>query len=387
LKIAVDPWTLASRFRCQGTYVYAQHLIREFKKIAKVDPELSFCLFASQATRNDAVQIEPEESFNIEPAPMLRHDRLWRLSGVNMAAARIHADLLFAPTPAMLPIGLVPVVCTIHDVTAVKMPSHSARVTRLMRFVLWSSARFSRSLITDSHYSKEDIVNTYGVPEGKVSVVYLGYDKAVFNSDPADSAAHNSLMKRLGIDKPYVLHHGTIQPRKNLKRLIAAYKLMLARDRNLDLDLILAGRLGWDYEAIVAAGSNHGGGRGRVAFPGMLSDADLALLIKGASLVVIPSLYEGFCLPLVEAMACGTPAVVSNTSCLPEISGNALAYFDPCSVDEIAVQMGSVLLDRERSAQLRELGLERACTFSWERCARETLCVLRDAVSGRPAKS
>jgi glycosyltransferase involved in cell wall biosynthesis len=267
------------------------------------------------------------------------------------------------------------------------MPSHSAHVTRLQRFLLRASARFSRALITDSYSSKQDIVSIYGMPEAKVSVVYLGYDKAVFNSDPADADGSNTLMKKLGIEKPYVLHHGTIQPRKNLKRLIEAYRLMVSRDRNLDLDLVLAGRLGWEYDAIVAAGTNNGVGRGRVVFAGMLANPDLARLIKGASLVVIPSLYEGFCLPMVEAMACGTPTVVSNTSCLPEISGNALAYFDPGSVDEIAVQMQSVLLDREHSAQLRKRGLERVREFSWERCAKETLRVFRDAVTGRAATS
>jgi alpha-1,3-rhamnosyl/mannosyltransferase len=357
--------------------------MREFKKIARDDAELSFCLFASEGSRNDAAQIEPAANFQVRRAPVLDHDRLWRLSGVSMAAARAHADLLFAPTAAMLPIGLVPVVCTIHDVTAVKMPSHSARVTRLMRFLLWASARFSCSLITDSQYSKRDIVDIYGVPESKVSVIYLGYDKAVFNSGPADTAACSALMKKLGIEKPYVLHHGTIQPRKNLKRLIEAYRLMLSRDRNLDLDLVLVGRLGWEYEGIMAAGANNAGARGRVVFAGMLADPDLALLIKGASLVVIPSLYEGFCLPMVEAMACGIPTVVSNSSCLPEISGNTLAYFDPGSVDEIAVQMQSVLLDCGRSAQLCRRGLERVREFSWERCAQETLRVLRDAVNER----
>jgi len=387
LKIAVDPWTLASRFRCQGTYVYAQHLIREFKKLAMDDPELSFCLFASRGSSNDAARVEPEANFEIRPTPMLDHDRLWRFGGVNVAAARAHADVLFAPTAAMLPMGLVPVVCTIHDVTAVKMPSHSARVTRLMRFLLRASAKFSRALITDSEHSKKDIVNIYGVPESKVSVVYLGYDKAVFNSDPVDIDASKALMKRLGIERPYVLHHGTIQPRKNLQRLIDAYRLMLSRDRNLDLDLVLAGRLGWEYEAIVAAGNDNAGSHGRVIFPGMLENSDLAVLIKSASLVVIPSRYEGFCLPMVEAMACGTPTVVSNTSCLPEISGNALAYFDPYSVEEIASRMQSALLDRELSGQLRRQGLERVRGFSWERCARETLRVFCHAASQGASKS
>src|SRR6267142_7006662 len=127
LKIAVDTWTLASRFRCQGTYVYAQYLIREFQKIAQNDPELSFCMFASPGNRNDAAQLGSEANFEIRSAPMLDHDRLWRLGGASVAAAKAHADLIFAPTVAMFPMGLVPMVCTIHDVSAVRMPSHAAR--------------------------------------------------------------------------------------------------------------------------------------------------------------------------------------------------------------------------------------------------------------------
>jgi len=116
-----------------------------------------------------------------------------------------------------------------------------------------------------------------------------------------------------------------------------------------------------------------------VIFTGILADADLALLIKGASLAVIPSLYEGFSLPMVEAMACGVPTVASQTSCLPEISGNVLAYFDPLSIEDMASCMQSVLLDSQLSQRLREDGVARAREFSWERCAREALKVLMRA--------
>jgi glycosyltransferase involved in cell wall biosynthesis len=134
--------------------------------------------------------------------------------------------------------------------------------------------------------------------------------------------------------------------------------------------------MGWGCDEVIHAAANRNGSRGAVIFAGMLPDAELALLIKGASLAVVPSLYEGFSLPMVEAMACGTPTIASSTSCLPEISGDALAYFDPLSVDDMASRMHSALVDSGLNQRLRQNGTARAREFSWERCARETLQVL-----------
>ena len=214
-----------------------------------------------------------------------------------------------------------------------------------------------------------------GVSEEKVSVVHDGCDHALFNAMPADPAAMTSLRLRLGIDKPYVLHHGTIQPRKNLKRLIEGYRLMLARNQSLDIDLVLAGQMGWASDEVFSAAIG-GQGRGNVILTGVVPEADLALLIKGAELAVVPSLYEGFSLPMVESMVCGTPTIVSRTSCLPEISGNVLQYFDPLSIDDMAACMQSALTDSQIRRRLREKGIERASKFTWERCAQETLDVL-----------
>jgi len=252
----------------------------------------------------------------------------------------------------------------------------------MQRVLLKGCARFSRAIITSSECSKKDIVALLGVPEGKVTVIHDGCDHAVFNAEPPDPAAVASLRVRLGIDKPYVLHHGTIQPRKNLKRLIDAFRLMLARNRSLELDLVLAGHAGWASEEIIEAARNSSGGRERVILAGVVPEADLALLIKGAELAVVPSLYEGFSLPMVESMACGTPTIVSQTSCLPEISGNVLAYFDPLSIDDMATCMQSALTDSQMRERLREKGIEQASKFTWERCARETLDVLIAAGRG-----
>lgn len=376
MKIAIDSWTLASRFRCQGTYVYTQNLLREFKVLARAQTGLRFSIFASDRNGNDAARIEPEGNFKLCTSSILDHDRVWRLGGAGLSAARSHADVMFLPTAATLPIGPVPAVCTIHDVTPITMPSHSSRVGAIQRMFLRGCGKFSRAIITSSQCSKTDIVSLLGVPEEKIAVIHDGCDLAVFNPEPADAGAVAPLRQRLAIQKPYILHHGTIQPRKNLKRLIEAFRLMLARDSNLDFELVLAGQAGWKSEETLSAAANCRDSRGKVIVTGALAESDLALLVKGASLAVVPSLYEGFSLPMVEAMACGVPTVVSRTSCLPEISGNALAYFDPLSVEEMAACMQSVLLDLQLSRRLRQKGMERAHEFTWERCARETLDVL-----------
>jgi glycosyltransferase involved in cell wall biosynthesis len=380
VKIAVDSWTLASRFRCQGTYVYAQNLIREFKKLG--GSGVQFSLFSSERNGNDAARIAPAENFSLHSSRLLDHDRLWRFGGACISAARSHANVMFFPTAATLPVGPVPVVCTIHDVTPFTMPSHSKKVSAIQRLLMTGCARFSRAIITSSECSKRDIVALLRVPEEKVAVIHDGCDPTVFNAEPVDAGALASLRSRMRIEKPYLLHHGTIQPRKNLKRLIDSFRLMLARDRSLDFDLVLAGQPGWASQDIMDA-ARYGKGKGRVIFTGILPDADLALLVKGSSLAVVPSLYEGFSLPMVEAMACGVPTVASRTSCLPEISGNALAYFDPLSIEEMALCMQSVLHDPQLGQRLRQNGIERAQEFTWERCAKKTLEVLITAGAGR----
>jgi glycosyltransferase involved in cell wall biosynthesis len=376
VKIVVDSWTLASRFRCQGTYVYTQNLLHEFKSLAHQDPAICFSVFASGRNGNDAVHIAPDERFELCSSLLLDHDRLWRFGGAGLSASRSRADVMFIPTAATLPVGRVPAVCTIHDVTPITMPSHSAKVSAIQRFLLKGCARLSRMIITSSKCSKSDIVRLLGVPEEKVAVIHDGCDHSLFNVERPDEAALATLRWRLGIEKAYLLHHGTIQPRKNLKRLIEAYHLMLADNADLDFHLVLAGQLGWSSDEIMNAASLSKG-RGKVILAGVLGDSDLALLIKGASLAVVPSLYEGFSLPMVETMACGVPTIASRTSCLPEISGNALAYFDPLSIEDMASCMHAVICNSELSSSLRQKGIDRAREFSWERCASETLNVLK----------
>jgi glycosyltransferase involved in cell wall biosynthesis len=245
----------------------------------------------------------------------------------------------------------------------------------LERVRIRNAAKFSVKCITDSQCSKKDLVKTYGLPPEKVAVVHLGYDQAVFNSLPADSARQKSLMARHGIRRPYIFHHSVLQPRKNLVRLIQACGHLWSQRRFREFQLVLAGPFGWNYEPILAA-ANKSGAADQIIFTQALPDDDLATLLKGASLCVIPSLYEGFCLPMVEAMACGTPTIAADASCLPEISGGVLRYFDPLSIHKIANAIATALQDSALRQQLSKAGILRASKFSWTRCATETLAVL-----------
>ncbi|MBZ5530979.1 MAG: glycosyltransferase family 4 protein [Acidobacteriia bacterium] len=386
MRIAIDPWVLASRFSHHGTHVYARNLVAQFHKLAASHAGVEFCLFRPSGNVNGDKLFQPSPGFELVAAPMVRNDRLWRLAGANRAAARSHADLLFSPTSNTLAWGKVPVVATIHDTTPTVMPSHSGRVNFMLRSLMRAAVKFSRAIITVSEYSKQDLIKTYGVAGEKISVVYNGYDRSVFNAAPVDAEKLRVLREKLGIRRPYVFHHSVIQPRKNLVRLIQAYRLLLEKNPSMELDLVLAGPLGWQYEGVVAAAQGHEHARGRVLLPGALADVELAALIKGASLVVIPSLYEGFCLPMIEAMACGAAVIASGTSCLPEVSGKTLRYFNPTSVEEMAEQMQSVLCDAALARELQQRGLQRAEAFSWERCAEETLRVLLNAAPGDEPK-
>jgi glycosyltransferase involved in cell wall biosynthesis len=270
----------------------------------------------------------------------------------------------------------VPAVVTIHDLIPVVMPWKSTRITQTLKFLYWWAAKFSRGVITDSMHSKNDLVQLYGVPESKVDVVYLGCDTQIFNDTPADQDLQRSLFQRLGVTRPYIVHHGVIKPYKNLRRLIQAYRLLLERNSNLELDLVLAGPLGWEYDDVLAEARSFEGSRARVVLTQALSDTDLAMLLKGANLAVIPSLYEGFCLPMLESMACGIPTIAADRSCLPEVSGGVLRYFNPESVDDMAVHMEQALESTALRRELVEKGRARALEFGWRRCAEETLAIL-----------
>lgn len=373
--IAFDTFLLTKRFRNVGIYEYALNLLKQFHEIALGDSSIAVRYFVSPGYSDDVLNGNSHVA-GCEPVPtsLLRHHRLWRLGLLTAASARAGADIVFAPCVSVLPLGLVPLVVTIHDVMPKKLPPGLVERGAALRGATWVSAKMSQKIITDSEHSKKDIVELYGLPPEKVSVVYLGYDQTIFNPSPPDGKKREALLTKFGIRGPYIFHHGMVQLRKNLGRLVKAHDLLRSR-RNLDLQLVLAGPFGLGSKQLMEA-AHRQVADGKIIFTGPLDSSDLAILIKGAALCVIPSLYEGFCLPMVEAMACGVPTVVANGSCLPEVSGRILRYFDPLSEEDIAATIESVLDHSDLQQELIRQGLKRTSEFSWRRCALETLTAL-----------
>jgi glycosyltransferase involved in cell wall biosynthesis len=376
LVIAFDTFFLAKQFRNVGIYEYSKSLLCEFREMAQEDHSLSIRYFASEGYSDDIVLEKSVPGCESVNTSLLRFHRLWRLGLVSAAAKRAHADLVFTPSPNILPLGLLPVAVTIHDAIPVKLPAELSESRVGLRLNLWVAAKLSQKIITDSEHSKNDLIEIYDLPPQKVSVVYLGYDQNLFNTSPVDASRSELLRKKYGIHGPYILHHGMVQLRKNLARLIEAYDLVLNRHTSLGLQLVLAGPFGKGSDQLQARANRPPAKSDRVIFTGPLESEDLAVLVKGASLCVIPSLYEGFCLPMIEAMASGVPTIAANSSCLPEVSGGVLRYFDPLSHDDMASTMEDVLEHTELQKDLATRGLKRSSEFSWRRCAEETLKAL-----------
>jgi glycosyltransferase involved in cell wall biosynthesis len=386
VKVAFDASPLKSRYSHHGIQVYTRNLLEALRGAAH-GRGMEIRPFVPTDEEQGAGAFEAEPGFRPRKASLIKFDRLWRYGGATAAAFLDGADIMLNPNGASLPVStLLPTVTTIHDLTPMVMPCFPRRITFLLRFLLSRSAKSSAAIITVSDHSRRDIVRLCGVESRKVHVVYEGYDRRLFNDAEPDPAALQELHARLGITRPYILHHGAIQPRKNLPRLIAAYRLMLARNPKIDVDLVLAGPLAWQFEETVAAAQANGDGRGKVILTGAVSDSDLSLLLRGAELEVIPSLYEGFCLPMVEAMACGVSTIVANSSCLPEISGGVLRYFDPYSVEGTAACMETVMHSRDLRVELGMRGKQRAQQFSWQLCAEQTLDVVEQVARGNTVK-
>jgi glycosyltransferase involved in cell wall biosynthesis len=387
IRVAFDSSALKPRYRNHGIQVYARNLLSALRDTAPAYG-MEIRPFVSSAEEHNDGTFSEGPNFHPRKTSLLQFDRVWRYGGASAAAFLDGADILLNPNGASLTISaLVPSVTTIHDLTPMVMPCFPRRITALLKFLLARSAKGSAAIITVSEHSKQDIVRLCGVDESKVHVVYEGYDRALFNDLPPEPVALRALLVRLGIQRPYILHHGAIQPRKNLVRLIAAYRRMLEQDGALDFDLVLAGPQAWQFEETVTAAQDNAGSHGRVVLTGALSDQDLSLLLRGATLEVVPSLYEGFCLPMVEAMACGIPTLAANSSCLPEVSGGVLRYFDPYSVEDMAACMQEALQSEDLRSELSARGKAHAQKFSWELCAEETLAVLEKVVRTVPVKA
>jgi len=307
--------------------------------------------------------------------------RLWTHVRLSIEMFSRPPDVLFVPAHVLPLIHPRRSVVTVHDLGYLYYPDAHRPADRC--YLRWStgwSARHASALLADSAATKADLVRAYGVDPDRVHVVYLGRDEGLAPvRDPGRLAA---VREHYGIGGDYLLYLGTLQPRKNLARLIEAFGRLAGQPALEGVQLVLAGKPGWDYHALTALATRLGLAS-RVLFPGYVAETDLAALLSGAIAFVFPSLYEGFGLPVLEAQACGVPVMTSNNSSLPEVAGDAALFVDPHNVDAIAAAMYRLVTDEGLRAELVRRGLENVKRFSWEKCARETLAVLEAVASGQ----
>ncbi len=357
--------TLAQR---TGTETYSLHLIRALLTVPE-NPHL-FRLYFNRSP--DADLIEPGSGWEERAIPL---PRLWTHLRLSWEMLRRAPDVLFVPAHVVPLIHPPASVVTVHDLGYLRYPWTHPTLSRLY---LDLSTRYSAGaaarVVADSEATRSDLVTRYGVPPDKVAVVYPG------GGEPGDhlpEAEIERVRAKYRLPRRYILHVGTVQPRKNLARLVEAYAV-LVRTSGTDCHLILAGRPGWGMEALARRIQSRGL-RDRVHLLGYVPSADLAPLRSGSQLMVLPSLYEGFGFPLIEAMAAGVPAVASDASALAEVAGDAAMLVDPLDIDAWAAAMARGLQDESLRAELIERGLERSKRFSWETCARGVLTVLEAA--------
>ncbi len=286
------------------------------------------------------------------------------------------AKLFHATEHLLLPLRSIPTVLTVHDLIFRHLPAHHKPLNRwYLNLAMPLYCRRATHIIAISECTRRDLISAYGLPPEKVTVVH---EAAGPRFSPQPSEAVTAVRARYGLPDRYLLFVGTIEPRKNLSRLLAAFETVHCEE--LTDGLVVVGKRGWLYDAFFAT-LERSPARDVVIFPGYVPDEYLPAIYAGAQALVFPSLYEGFGLPVLEAMACGTPVACSNASSIPEIGGDAALYFDPTDMEAMAGVIGHVSRDAALREEMRRRGLVQAARFSWGRVAQETQMVYRQVFS------
>lgn len=371
LHVALNAHLLSGQdsYRSAGVHQYILHLLRH---LANVEGNLRVTALLGAKALKPGADLDFLRSHRNTSRPAARI--LWEQLTQPDVLRRIGADLAHGPVFVGPLVSPCPVVTTIHDLSFIRFPDLFRPAKRLYLTVMTRlSAHRARHLIAVSEHTASESVALLSVPRDKISVVYHGVDP-VFRPLPAAEVA--AFRERRDLPERFILFVGTLEPRKNLIRLIEAF----AHIYDGRSPLVLAGGKGWlcdDLFAKIEALEL----KDAILLPGYVSNEELPLWYNAATVFAYPSLYEGFGMPVTEAQACGTPVVTSDTSSLPEAGGEAALFVDPHNVDAIAAGLRRILHDKPLRQQLREQGLDHAESFKWGHTARETVQVYREAVA------
>jgi glycosyltransferase involved in cell wall biosynthesis len=345
-----------------GNEVYVRNLLGAF---AGLDHEAEFVAYVSATDTSGWIP----GSFRVRPVSANPFVRL----GVDLAAKlrQDAPDLLHVQYTAPLACP-VPVVVSVHDVSFLEHPEYFPFLrARQLRYTVRRTVYAARVVLTGSEFSRQAILNAYsGLDESRVVVVPNAAAPAF--RPVAKEPAMAYVRKRFGVRGPFVLSVGDLQPRKNQIGLIEGFAHLVATHRGLPHELVLAGKETW-FTPKVRAAAARSAAAARIRFCGFVGDDDLLQLYNACDVFAFPSFYEGFGLPVLEAMACGRAVACSNTSALLEVADGAAILFDPYEAGEIARALADLLLDSELRGRMERLGGQRAAQFSWQKTARETL--------------
>lgn len=373
MKIWIDGYE-ANVLQRLGSGEVAFELLKQFEK---VDRKNSYTVLVPSTPLHDLPQ--EREGFVYK---ILKPKKFWTRITLPWAlyTAEKRPDLIFSPTHYIPRFSPVKRVVTIFDLAYLHFPEMFL-AKDLWQLKNWTkySVENADHIITISAATKKDLIDFYKVDKAKITVAYPGFDSELYNIK-RDEAAIKTSQGKYQIKGDYIIYIGTLQPRKNLNRLIEAFRQI----NNLKLvivgKIIGLGRKAWMNQEILEAPGNLGI-EDKIIFTDYVSTEDKANLIKGAKALILPSLYEGFGIPVLEAMACGVPAIVSNVSSLPEIVRDAGLLIDPYSVEQIEQAIRTITTDKKLHARLSKLSLKRAEKFSWEKMARTVIKVFEGMIN------
>jgi glycosyltransferase involved in cell wall biosynthesis len=372
LRIAIDAHSVGTKLG--GNESYAINLI---EALAQVDTVNDYTLFVTTAEAYDRFN---RRWPNFKVRSTLPHTPLIRIPLTLSAELRKNpVDVLHVQFTAP-PFCPCPIVLSVHDLSFEHLPQTFKRRSRTqLRLTVRHSARRAARVLSLSEHARQDIIATYGIESDRISAIPLAAPSHF--ARVTDATELQRVRHTYGIDGDYILSVGSIQPRKNLARLVKAYALLREkRGKGNAPKLVLAGKCAWLFDETLRS-LEESGVKDSVILTGYVPEKDLPPLYSGATCFVYPSFFEGFGLPPLEAMKCGAPVIVSNTTSLPEVVGDAAICVDPFDINAIADALDRVCLDSLLQEQLSIKGQARASLFDWRETARRTLDVYRQVVN------
>lgn len=370
MKIAIDLTQLPNQLT--GVGFYMENLV---KGLASVDNDNEYYLFlkrsALSAFRVDNKRFKyiavPKYPFIIRV--------LWEQLILPIYLLFMRIDLLHSPHYTTPLFGWwFKRVVTFHDMTFFLFPKmHQRWKVGYFRTMIRLSARRADRIISVSNSTTRDIINKLRVPAVKIRTIQLAVSPEY--KPGLDQHRIEAVKNKYGLPAEYILFVGTIEPRKNIIGLVRAYQALPPAIKER-FSLVIVGKKGWHYKELFAEIENSSD-RNRIVFPGYIPEDDLPAVYNGAVLFVYPSFYEGFGIPVLEALSCGVPTITSNISSMPEVAVDAGLLVDPNNVEEVTRGIMLVLGEPDRAKKMVELGLKKAAAFSWQKCAQETLAIYK----------